>query len=565
MARVLPYSWSLCALRNSEGASLSLEDCEAADPLNPETVSFLSRIEDERLPIVSGRRDSATPLSKHVMLNPQTEAGRRLAVLSAPSFSHEPSTHWHIKIGNDECDIPVAGAMRRANGWEEPKEHNSDEVFLHDTIDLLSGYFREAVALTHDPDYPDLAAYANQPVVRLDWKTIWERWKTVSVGNEPPMAQVVEIAFDYITRIRDVCERPRRMLVRQRELLPLGRVQELDVACLRDLIQRPGRTIPEKAGPRQELLAVTRRETVDTAENRVIRDFLRLCQHRAGAYVRENGRGNTDRANTHQKIMAVTDLRLACKRLDESSVIATAGRLVGVGRPNYVLQKDRRYHPLWVQYDKLRREEKAVDDVWPWNRVLWAEFVRGVVVGFLLSDEGLTLCGLRPDDRTLAYVRAEHQAGRFMPALSVSSCLGSRDGQARVLLIHQGDAHLCPGLEDILPRFGAELALAFYPPSGALIRPRALLCIYSVLSLKTSLTQRDAMLSSLQSTLDHVSDQNPGMNIHGLLLRGEWPGGRPPISSTHGRFDYLSAPAGGPFWFQEFPELLAVLLREVAG
>lgn len=560
MARVLPYPWSLLAPRGSLGTSSSMEDCEGADPFNPETLTLLTRIEDEPAPGFPDRRISATPLSTNVMWNPQTEVGRRLAILSVPSFPREPSGRWHMQVGRNECIIPVQGAMRHVGAWEELTKHNADEVYLRDTVDMLSGYFREAVALTHDKVLTDSAEFAGQHVARLDWKTIWERWKKVSTGAEPRMARVVDIAFSHLAGIRDVCERPRRMLVRQREQLSLGRVQELDAVCLRDLIRRPGRTVLEKAGARQEILAVTRRETVDTAENRIIRDFVRLCQHRARAYERENAR-----VMGHRKVRAVVDLRHSCERFDACSPISAAGQLVGVARPNYVLQKDRRYHPLWVQYDRLRREEDAVDNIWPWSRILWAEFVRGVVLSFLRSDEAHTLCGWRPDDRLAAYLRTEHISGRFMPALSASSRLVHRDGQSQMFVVHPAHAHLCPGLNDLLPRLGADFALAVYPSGNEHFCPRALLCIYSVLSLQTNAEQRHAMVTSLQTTLENVSLQNPGLNVRALLLRGEWPGDRPSHSVQRGRLDYLVAPAGAPFWFEEFPEMLAVLLEEIAG
>jgi len=347
------------------------------------------------------------------------------------------------------------------------------------------------------------------------------------------------------------------MLLRQREAVPVGRVQELDAICLRDLIRRPGQTILEKAGARQEILAITRRESVDTAENRVIRDFIRLCQHRARAYERENGR-----AREHLKVRTVVDLRRNCERLDVRSPLAAVGKLVGVARPNYVLQKNHRYHTLWIQYDKLRHEEEAVDNIWAWGRRLWAEFVRGVVTSFLFSDEARKVCAWRADGELRSYLRAEHQAGSFIPGLAVSSRWLHRERGARMFLVHPAHAHLCPGLEELLPRLGAELALVVYPPNGPL-RPEALLCIYSVLSLQTDAQQRESMALSLQSTLDQVAQQTPGLNVRGLLLRGEWLSENKPENPRYGRVDYLAAPAGGAFWFHEFSELLAILLEEL--
>ena len=557
MARVLPYPWSLFASRGDTGVALSLEDSEISEPLNPEALTFFTRVDDEQLPAFAGHRHPAAILANQVLPNANTVAGRRMGLLSTPAIPFEKGDRWRVRFGREECAIPIHGGLRRASAWEDPVESNVAEVALRDTVDFLCGYFNEAISLTHEKEFPDFSEFAGQAIARLDWGTVWGRWKKVSTREEPRTARIVEIARTHLAAIRDVCERPRRMLVRQREAVPVGRVQELDAICLRDLIRRPGRTVLEKAGARQEIMAITRRESVDTAENRVIRDFIRLCQHRARAYERENGG-----AREHPKIRAVVELRRNCERLDAWSPLSAVGKLIGAARPNYVLQKDRRYHPLWIQYDKLRREDEAVDNIWAWGRRLWAEFVRGVVTSFLSSDEARSVCRWQLGGELNSYFSAEHQTGRFIPALSFSSRWVRQEGGARMFLVHPEHAHLCPGLETILPRLGAELALVIYPADGSL-RPEALLCIYSVLSLQTEAKQREAMVLSLESTLAQVAQQTPGLNVRGLLLRGKWLGEDKTESPRFGRVDYLAAPAGGAFWFQEFPDLLAVLLEEL--
>jgi hypothetical protein len=72
------------------------------------------------------------------------------------------------------------------------------------------------------------------------------------------------------------------------------------------------------------------------------------------------------------------------------------------------------------------------------------------------------------------------------------------------------------------------------------------------------------MTASLQATLEQASRDNPGIQLKGLLLRGESFGEPAAVTTRHGSLDYLAAPAGGSFWFHEFPDLLSILLEELA-
>ena len=133
-----------------------------------------------------------------------------------------------------------------------------------------------------------------------------------------------------------------------------------------------------------------------------------------------------------------------------------------------------------------------------------------------------------------------------------------------MFLVHPEHAHLCPGLEELLPRLGAELYLVVYSSHTNPLQPTALLSIYSVLTLQTEKHQREAAANSLSNTLDVVARENPAMNIRGLLLRGDSIKDGPPQTPRYGQLDCLTAPAGGRFWFHEFPDLLSVILEEIA-
>src|SRR5690606_4128132 len=191
-------------------------------------LTFFTRSVDEALPRPSWRHGMATRLAEGVLLNPQTEGGRRPGVLSILTLPHEKCDEWRVRVGAEECVIPVFGTLRRAHASEEPVSSNSAEVAFRDTIEVLAGFFQEAVALTRDAGHPEFREFAGQSIARLTWAAIWERWNAVSSGDEPRMAQIVEIAIAHLAAIRDVCERPRRMLVRHRQLVSLPRVQVLD-------------------------------------------------------------------------------------------------------------------------------------------------------------------------------------------------------------------------------------------------------------------------------------------------------------------------------------------------
>jgi hypothetical protein len=85
------------------------------------------------------------------------------------------------------------------------------------------------------------------------------------------------------------------------------------------------------------------------------------------------------------------------------------------------------------------------------------------------------------------------------------------------------------------------------------------------MSLQADAKERNAMALSLQRSLDHVAQEVSGLQVRGLLLRGERLGDKAPENARYGRVDYLAAPAGRPYWFQEFPDLLAIVLEELAG
>ena len=79
--------------------------------------------------------------------------------------------------------------------------------------------------------------------------------------------------------LRDVLRGMNERLVRVHASLPIRAVRELDSACFSALSRRPGRTIREKLADRPYLLAVERRWTTDSSENRLVKALCTRLAH----------------------------------------------------------------------------------------------------------------------------------------------------------------------------------------------------------------------------------------------------------------------------------------------
>jgi hypothetical protein len=188
---------------------------------------------------------------------------------------------------------------------------------------------------------------------------------------EARTALIVSLSMDLqIHRaLSAVSKHPRQILQRLRDHVPIGRIQEIDSACIRDYVRRPGVTLLEKAGPQQRLLAVRRREQRNTLENRVACWVMRRLEQRASVYCSENSRFLRD-----EKVSRVSRFCRSARAWRSSEFLHDVALLRQlVAQPNYPLQFDPTYRIVWKTYRRLLKEKREIDDTWAWQRVLWAE------------------------------------------------------------------------------------------------------------------------------------------------------------------------------------------------
>ncbi|MBW2330327.1 MAG: DUF2357 domain-containing protein [Deltaproteobacteria bacterium] len=177
--------------------------------------------------------------------------------------------------------------------------------------------------------------------------------------SEPRMALIAWIAMRMTREVTDICMRPRRILLCTRQAQRMDRIQEVDGTCLRWLARQPGLTIPQKAGAKQELLAIVRKGTHDTLENRILKDFLKRCKHVALDYL-----GDQKKFHQSKRYKTVQGFKTLCGRLLSNSPISNVQPIGRIVKPNYVLQCGQRYRTIWDLYQRLLHQDQELDEAW---------------------------------------------------------------------------------------------------------------------------------------------------------------------------------------------------------
>jgi hypothetical protein len=242
-------------------------------------------------------------------------------------------------------------------------------------------------------------------------KRVALKWRRVGRSRIPPLSLIVQLADELSRTLENVCQRPRLVLRREREMEPAARIREIDQSCIRWLGRQPGRTLQQKAGSQQRLLGVVRREDCDTPENRIVRELLVRCRKAGRAYV-----ARFSEFQGHPRLMKVQKFVSLCEKLMMHSPIGVVSRLVGIGRANYVLQHESRYRVLWDGYLRLVRNEQVTQSTWSWRQRVWNDWFK---IGCLSALDTIALRS--PGHRTPLTFLGEPVLGRH----SVDSHIGA--------------------------------------------------------------------------------------------------------------------------------------------
>ncbi len=292
----------------------------------------------------------------------------------------------------------------------------------------------------------------------LPWQTFLEYLQEVSGDmSEPRMALIVHIAEKMRKRLTATVQAARKVLFRQRSLLPIERITETDTACLRWYIRQPGENTAQKAAAhRQKLMGIARKESFDTLENRVLKDFIYRCKNTAQKYISTEVKDiflNSSRAKSIRHFQKI------CSELLFDASIIQVSALRSRVTPNYVLQNDPRYKEVWKNYIRLLRQEDEEDRSWDWQSRTWADIVRvltGTALHYVEHMQPLLHASMQisHEQRLGSRTVSGSEPGPFI----VYESKNCHKAQWMLEIIHCEDAHTHKATS-MLSRTGAHLYL----------------------------------------------------------------------------------------------------------
>jgi hypothetical protein len=316
---------------------------------------------------LSGFRMAAHPLTRSFEFGKDEYRVHCLSIGTREADTEFTVFADHTPAGTIRIKSPV---IREKNTQEQTASHN--HAFQVDSFNLG---MLDTIRLGTDERFNAFQVY---------WDRLSKAWATSNdAHSDPPMALIVRHANELKKRIDSIAERPRSILRRTRRLTPLNRVDHVDTASLRWLSRQPGITVAERAGSKQQIMAVQREESFDTLENRVLRDYSARAAMIASAYCERYSK-----LENSIRWKAVKGFSRSSHRHDRDMREREISRASYPLTPNYVLLHDQRYRLIWRAYLEIIRQEDEEDEAWRWQYRLWCDFVRLTIHISLRSSLG---------------------------------------------------------------------------------------------------------------------------------------------------------------------------------
>ena len=340
--------------------------------------------EGEALSVKKGDNTPALFCREGVTPELETPYGQPMRLGFPFTWKGQSYQAWHLPTPNKKTHVPaefsvaakIAGeTVRITQDGITPRPSVQHALPESEALDLLVRWMNHGFQeLAHEKLGDEHAKLPGQ--VRRTWEDVDKVWLRPDLA-EPRMELIIRLAQDAALRdkLESIARSPRRILARVRVQTPIGRIQELDAVCIRKYAEKPGKNALEKAGDKQRLLAVQRRTSHETLENRVAVWVLEAIAARASKWVSLHAKrlnSGSRRALAVKRFGKKTIQWRQGEALAEVSASALSHRV----QANYPLQLDQRYKRIYATYVELLKYHRVEDDAWMWRRVLWSETVK---------------------------------------------------------------------------------------------------------------------------------------------------------------------------------------------
>ncbi len=177
------------------------------------------------------------------------------------------------------------------------------------------------------------------------------------VGNASPEDEIKDRIYRLVSHTKEavlaIMEHTRDKILREHAMLPIHAAREVDSNSVQWLSRQPGRTLREKLSGKPYMKAVRRSNSVDTAENRLLRAFLfRLEQI---LVERQNVLSVATKDSCEELLVSLQ----RWFKTEDAAEIGNWGNLP----PNNTLLQDKRYRKVWDAWLWLQSiDEKIIGD-----------------------------------------------------------------------------------------------------------------------------------------------------------------------------------------------------------
>jgi hypothetical protein len=295
-------------------------------------------------------------------------------------YARDPARGWLLRSGDHAVQLhwPDAPAQPSTRGDEQDTQAPS--TVLYQRVEMIWARLRDLENALMDP----LAV----------WDKVADLWTSAeSDARNPMMEPIARQARALPTTLDQLEHGARRILRRRHAMIPVSRAQEVDRRAMLWLTRQPGETLAERAGPTQRIQAVTRFESYNTLENRVLHSYARLARREALDYC-----ARYKRASGAARYRAVEAFAKRCQRLHRR--LCAEDRRVGEARPdvtpNFVLQNNPHYNAVWNAWHALLRRNLTIDELWRWQARAFEEVCAVAVMVALHTLPGARLIAASP-------------------------------------------------------------------------------------------------------------------------------------------------------------------------